>query len=153
MKWPKAKTLTPQCFIWPQRQANVSFSFFCSEIPSLASLPFGPLGPNQFCCGSLLYCCRPYRTSVHAHIQHSTLNQWRGPPPSGQRRRRCPVHLIHHGSPLRSAPLDPVQHLFSHQGTLCWRGVAVPLYRLALPSWGSGEDEVWDSRWQNVSCN
>uniref|UniRef100_A0A3B5AXH1 Uncharacterized protein n=1 Tax=Stegastes partitus TaxID=144197 RepID=A0A3B5AXH1_9TELE len=61
---------------------------------------------------------------------------------SGMRSRCWPVHLIYHGSPLRSAPLDPVQHLFSHQGMLCWRGMAMPLYRLALPSWGSGKDEV-----------
>lgn len=46
---------------------------------------------------------------------------------------------------LGSAPLDPVQHLFSHQGMLCWRGTATPLYRPPLPS---REDEVWD-----VGCN
>ncbi|CAB1418063.1 unnamed protein product [Pleuronectes platessa] len=59
-----------------------------------------------------------------------------------QRSLSWPVHQTYHGSPLRSAPLDPVQHLFSHQGMLCWRGVALPLYRLALPSSGRGEDEV-----------
>lgn len=92
------------------------------------------LGPN------LLSCCCPHRTSVHTHTH--TLNKWLGPPPWGQRSRRWPVHQIYHGSSLRSAPLDPVQHLFSHQGTLCWRGVATPLCRLALPSWVSREDEV-----------
>ena len=140
---------------------------FVQGFPRLACLRVGSLGPNQFCWGPLLDCCCPHRTSVHVHTHkhthtHShthththrrTLNKWLGPPPSGQRSRCWPVHLIYHGSPLRSAPLDPVQHLFSHQGMLCWRGVAMPLYRLALPSWGSRKDEVWDSQWLNVSCN
>lgn len=92
--------------------------------------PLNVLGPGRFCC----------TTAALTH-KHS-LNKWPGSPPSGQTSRCRPVHLINHGSPLCSAPLDPVQHLFSHQGMLCWRGVATPLYRLALPSWGSGEDEV-----------
>lgn len=111
-------------------------ALFSQGFPRSSSLPVDSWGPHQFCLGP--------RRNTHQH----TFNKWLGSPPSGQRSRCWPLHLIYRGSQICSAPLDPVQHLFSHQGMLCWRGAAMPLYRLALPSRGSGEDEVWDSQRQ-----
>lgn len=120
-----------------------TLAVFTQGFPRSSSLPADSSGPHQFCLGPPLHCRGP-RRNTHQH----TFNKWLGSPPSGQRSRCWPLHLIYRGSQICSAPLDPVQHLFSHQGMLCWRGAAMPLYRLALPSRGSGEDEVWDCQRQ-----
>lgn len=132
---------------WIASSSNYSFY---SGISQISLPPCWVLGSRSVFLGLIVVLLLP--TQNHKHTHKHTLNTWLGSPPSGQRSRCWPVHVIYHGSPLCSAPLDPVQHLFSHQGMLCWRGMAMPLYRLALPSWGSGEDEVWDSPRQNVNC-
>lgn len=132
------------CFVGCKISQSVwAPTVFSRGFPRSSSLPVGSSGPHQFCLGPPLHCRGPRRNT-----QQHTFNKWLGSPPSGQRSRRWPLHLIYRGSQICSAPLDPVQHLFSHQGMLCWRGAAMPLYRLALPSRGSGEDEVWDSQRQ-----
>ncbi len=74
------KTVCPLWVVTFLNCFKLKYIVFVQGFPRLACLPVGSLGPNQFCWGSLLYCCCPHRTSAHTHTHTHTrtclINGW-----------------------------------------------------------------------------